>query len=205
MSLHPPLPLLALAAVPRWPTQRTRALGGRVRGNALRDWGVEVRRRFGPMAADLVRERLGASAGALPDAPGRHDWIPLELQIRLLQVLTDSLLEGDPLRLEGLLNASTGAADRALVLAGRLAGPGMVLRMAGSWHASVCDVGRCEAEVDSGRATLRFTGAEAFDDPSWRLAQAIGVGSIFSSLGRPATRLDGASEAPGSFTLLLAW
>jgi hypothetical protein len=205
MSLHPPLPLAALAAAPRWPAERTRALPGRVRGDALRQWGVHLRRRFGDHAPDAVRARLGVSLDELPDAPGRHCWVPLPLQVRLLQVITDELLDGDALRMDTLFSDSTSAADHALSLAGRIAGPGLVLRMAGGWHASVCDVGRCEAEVDGPRATLRFTGAEAFDDPSWRLSQALGVGSIFTSLRRPATRLEGASEAARSFALLLAW
>ncbi len=205
MSLHPPISLAALAAIPRWPAEHTRAVPGRVRGHALRDWGVHVRRRFGDRAADTIRARLGVTEADLPDAPGRHLWVPIALQIRLLQAISDNLLDGNPLQMDALFSDSTGAADRALTLAGRVAGPGMVLRMAGSWHASVCDVGRCEADVDGHRATLRFTGATAFDDPSWRLSQALGVGSVFTSLKRPATRLDGESDAPRSFTLRLAW
>src|SRR5690606_18481625 len=48
-----------LAREPRWPLERTMALPGQVRGNALRSWGVHVRNRFGATAADKVRDTLG--------------------------------------------------------------------------------------------------------------------------------------------------
>jgi hypothetical protein len=200
-----PLSLSALAAVPRWPAARTMALPGRLRGHALRDWGVHLRARHGDGASDRVRAALGVDEEALPDAPSRRDWIPISLQIRMLQAVSDLWLDGDGLRLEALFTDTNGAADKALALAGRVAGPGMVLRMAGAWHASVCDVGRCEAEVDGGRAVLRFRGAEVFDDPMWQLSQALGMQAMFNTLRRPAKQLTGNGDGSGCFTLWMAW
>ena len=66
-----------LAAEPRWSEDRIRGLAGRVRGNALRSWGLHVARHWGPRAPDLVRSRLGLGADALPDVPTKRHWLPV--------------------------------------------------------------------------------------------------------------------------------
>jgi hypothetical protein len=203
--MTPAASLSALAAVPRWPLPRTLSVPGRVRGHALRDWGAHLARRFGASAPDRVRELLGVAPEVLPDAPTRQRWVPLSLQVRMLQAVADLWFGGDGAALGPLFLDSNGAADKALALVGRVAGPGMVLRMAGSWHASVCDVGRCEAEVDGAQAVLGFRGADIFDEPTWRLAQALGMQAMFTTLGREPARLDAGSDGPRSFTLHMAW
>lgn len=195
----------ALAAAPRWPLARTLALPGRVRGNSLRNWGVHVRNKFHARAPDEVREKLGLSADSLPDEPSKKHWLPIHAQIRLVQIIIDDYLKGDPLAFEHVFEDTSGAAEKAMVLAGRMAGPAMVLRMAGSYHASVCDVGACTATVDGKTATLAFAGATAFDDPTWRFSQTVGMKTMFSSLKRTLTQLEGEVRGPGQFAIHMAW
>lgn len=195
----------ALAAAPRWPLERTLALPGRVRGNSLRNWGIHVRNKFHARAADEIREKLGLSVDTLPDEPSKKHWIPIHAQIRLIQIVIDDYLKGDPLAFEHVFEDTTGTAEKAIVLAGRMAGPAMVLRMAGSYHASVCDVGTCTASIDGKRATLAFSGAAAFEDPTWRFSQTVGMKTMFSSLKRHLNLLEGEVRGPEHFAIHMAW
>jgi len=195
----------AMSREPRWPLERTLALPGQVRGNSLRNWGVHVRNKFHARAADEIRAKLGLSAAQLPDEPTKRHWIPIHAQIRLIQICIDDYLNGDPMVFEHLFEDTSGAAEKALVLAGRMAGPGMVLRMAGTYHSGVCDVGVCSPTVDGKSATLRFTGAEAFDDPTWRFGQLVGMRTMFATLKRTLHTLDGEAPRPGEFIIHLAW
>ena len=193
-----------LAREPRWPLERTLALPGRLRGNALRAWGLHVDQRFGPGAADRVRDRLLMTASDLPDVPGKKRWYPVHLQTRLVSAIIDEHLGGDAMAFESVFEETTGTAEKALVLAGRMTGPGIVLRMAGSYHGSVCDVGRCIPEVSTGRATLEFEGAEAFDDPTWRFANMVSMKTMFGSLKRELDVLEGEHRRHG-FIIHMQW
>lgn len=194
-----------LARVEPWSRERTLALPGRLRGNALRAWGAHVDHRFGKGAADRVREHLGMSSNDLPDQPSKKHWYPVHLQTRLVRFIIDELLAGDALAFESVFEESTGTAEKALVLAGRMTGPGLVLRMAGTYHSSVCDVGKCIPDVSSGRAVLEFKDAETFDDPTWRLANMISMKSMFSSLKRNLDSIHGEEPGPKSFTIRMQW
>ena len=194
-----------LAREPRWPLERTLAVPGRVRGNALRAWGVHVDQRFGPGSADAVRDELRMSASDLPDIPGKKRWYPLHVQTRLVNIIIDRLLDGDALAFESVFEESTGTAEKALVLAGRMTGPGIVLRMAGSYHGSVCDVGRCVPDVSVGRATLEFKGAETFDDPTWRFANMVSMKTMFQSLKRDLELLEGEQNGAHAFRIRMRW
>jgi hypothetical protein len=194
-----------IAAAPRWPLERTLALPGRVRGNSLRNWGVHVRQKFAPHAPDAIRAQLGLTTNDLPDEPTKKHWIPVHAQIRLVQIIIDDWLQGHALGFENVFEDTTGTAEKAMVLAGRMAGPAMVLRMAGTYHESVCDVGRCEPHVDGRRATLRFVGAEAFDDPTWRFSQMVGMKTMFSSLKRNLTHFAAEIPGPQVFAIHMAW
>lgn len=194
----------ALAKTPRWPLDWTLALPGEVRGNALRNWGVHVRRRFGPEAPDRVRAALGLGRDVLPDEPTKKHWLPIHSQIRLVQIIIDEYLGGDALRFESVFEDTTGAAEKVLLLAGRMAGPAMVLRMAGSYHESVCSVGQCIPNVGSGVATLEFKGAAVFADPTWRFIQTIGMKGMFAQLKKPLDLIEGES-GDEAFKIHMRW
>ncbi|MCC6623601.1 MAG: hypothetical protein IT385_20250 [Deltaproteobacteria bacterium] len=193
-----------LARVPRWPLEWTLALPGEVRGNSLRNWGVHVRRRFGPNAPSRVRELIGVPAEVLPDEPTKKHWVPVHTQIRMVQAIIDEFLGGDPLPFQSIFEDTTGAAEKVMVLAGRMAGPGMVLRMAGSYHESVCSVGKCVPTVDGGAATLEFRGAAVFADPTWRFVQAVGMKGIFTTLKRRLELLEG-EGGDDAFKIHMRW
>jgi len=194
-----------LANVPRWPIERTLALPGRVRGNALRNWGVHVRNKFGPRAADEIRAKLGLTAVEMPDEPTKKHWIPISAQIRLVQIAIDDYLGGNPFAFESLFEDTSGAAEKAMVLAGRMAGPAMVLRMAGSYHTGVCDVGTCTPTVEGKTATVIFSGADVFGDPTWRFSQVVGMKTMFTTLKREIKLLEGEALGPRQFAIHMAW
>lgn len=194
-----------LAREPRWPLERTLAIPGRLRGNALRAWGHHIDQHFGRGSADRVRQHLGMSTSELPDVPGKKHWYPVYLQCRLFAFVIDELLGGDALALEALFEESTGTAEKALVLAGRMTGPGIVLRMAGTYHASVCDVGRCHPEVHSGKATLDFQDAEIFADPVWRFTNLLSIKTMVQSLKRKVDLIAGEEHGPRGFLLRVHW
>jgi len=194
-----------MARVEPWPLERTIAVPGRLRGNALRAWGVHVDQRFGKGSADRVRHHLKMTASDLPDAPSKKQWYPVHLQTRLVRFVIDDLLGGDALAFESVFEESTGTAEKALVLAGRMTGPGIVLRMAGTYHASVCDVGKCIPDVSTGRAVLDFRDADTFEDPTWRFANMISMKTMFGSLKRTLDVLEGEEHGPRSFVIRMQW
>lgn len=196
--------LEGLAKVPRWPLDWTLALPGEVRGNSFRNWGVQVRRRFGAGAPDKVRATLGLTPEVLPDEPTKKHWVAIHTQIRMAQVIIDEFLDGDAMRFESIFEDSSGAAEKMLVLAGRMAGPGMVLRMAGSYHESVCTVGKCQPTVNGGSATLEFRGASVFADPTWRFLQTIGMKGMFAHLKKPLDSIEG-EPGDDAFKIHMRW
>lgn len=205
MSLNSTRTSLAeLAKAPRWPIEQTLALSGQVRGNALRNWGIHVRRRFGPKAPDRVRELMGLSADVMPDEPTKRHWLPIHAQIRMVQVVVDEYLDGDAMRFDAVFEDTTGMAEKVLVIAGRMAGPGMVLRMAGKYHGDVCTVGKCNPTVNGGSATLDFNGAPVFADPTWRFVQTLGMKAMFATLKKPLDLIEG-EGGHESFKIHMRW
>lgn len=194
-----------LARAPRWSDERTLALPGRVRGNALRAWGIHIKNRFGSGAADRVRAHLGLTSDELPDVPTKKHWYPVHLQLRLVEFVVDTFLDGHTMAFESVFEETTGTAEKALVLAGRMTGPGLVLRMAGTYHESVCDVGRCTPDVTSGRATLDFANAEVFGHPTWRFANTLGMQTMFASLKRKLTLIEGEDRGERGFVIRMVW
>lgn len=194
-----------IAKAPRWPIEKTLALPGRVRGNSLRNWGIHVRNKFHGGAADEIRTRLGLTSNEMPDEPTRKHWIPLHAQIRLVQIVIDDYLKGDILQFEHVFEDTGSTAEKAMVLAARMAGPAMVLRMAGTYHTGVCDVGQCQPTVDGKTATLAFSGTQAFDDPTWRFSQMVGMKTMFMTMKRQLLVLEGESISPGAFSIHMAW
>ncbi len=190
---------------PRWPTERTLALPGNLRGNAFRAWGLHVRSRFGHGAPDKVRAFLGLDSKSLPDVPTKKDWYPVHVQLRMMQFIIDEFLGGDARAFESVFEETSTTAEKTLVLAGRMTGPGLVLRMSGTYHESVCTVGRCTPDVGSGRATLDFQGAEVFGDPTWRFSNMVGMQSMFTSLKRKLDLLEGEDRGDSGFVIRMAW
>lgn len=194
-----------LAYAPRWQEERTLALPGRFRGNALRAWGVHIRNRFGTDAPNKVRAHLGFTAAELPDIPTKKHWYPMHLQLRLIEFVIDDLLGGNAMAFESVFEESTGTAEKALVLAGRMTGPGLVLRMAGTYHESVCDVGKCTPDVSSGKATLDFSDADVFGHPTWRFGNTLSMQTMFGSLKRKLTLIEGEDRGDRGFLIRMAW
>jgi len=197
--------LQELAALPRWPIEKTLALPGQVRGNALRAWGIHVKNRFGADAPDKVRRHLGYDANDLPDVPTKKHWYPIHLQIRLIEFIVDEFLGGNAMGFESVFEESTGTAEKALVLAGRMTGPGLVLRMAGTYHGSVCDVGTCTPDVGSGKATLDFSGADVFGHPTWRFGNTLSMATMFASLKRKLTLIEGEDRGERGYLIRMQW
>ena len=129
----------------------------------------------------------------------------MHLQTRLVRYVIDELLDGDALKFESVFEESTGTAEKALVLAGRMTGPGLVLRMAGTYHESVCDVGKCTPDVSSGKATLDFSDADVFGHPTWRFGNTLSMRTMFGSLKRKLTLIEGEDRGDRGFLIRMAW
>lgn len=194
-----------LAAEPRWPLERTMALPGQIRGNALRAWGTHVARHWGPRAPDAVRERLGLDATTLPDVPTKRDWLPIWVQIRLAEVIVDTWCGGDILSFERLFAETSGAGDKVMRWAAAQLGPTAVLRRSAAYHTSVCTVGSLDASADTRSARLDFRGADVFGHPTWRILQAMGMRTMFDFMKRSLVDLHGLDGHPRDFVLALAW
>jgi hypothetical protein len=194
-----------LLDAPRWPGERLRAIRGQVRGAVLRDWSANVARRFGPLAVGELRARTGLPPSLLPDLPGSSSWLPAWVQL----AVTDDLLENQlasraagllPLLREDVLQA-LGPARR---LGPRLLGPAGLLRHAAAAHRETFDLGQLRGEVEARTATLTWTGAELFGNPTWRLLQASAC-VIALELGGARPRVGLGTLTDESCSLNLAW
>ncbi|TNF26937.1 MAG: hypothetical protein EP329_20325 [Deltaproteobacteria bacterium] len=194
-----------LAATPRWPLERILALPGLLRGNALRGWGTHVARHWGPGAPDRVRELLGVSATTLPDVPAKRDWLPIWVQLRLAQVIVDEWCGGDMLGFEDLFAETSGTGDKVMRWAAAQLGPTAVLRRAGSYHASVCTVGSCDATADARSARLDFRGADVFGNPTWRLLNTMSIRTMFTFMKKRLVTIHGVDVSPRDYVIEVAW
>jgi len=194
-----------LAATPRWPLERTLALPGQLRGNALRAWGTHVARHWGPRATDRVRELLGLHAKTLPDVPTKRDWMPIWVQLRLAEVIVDEWCEGDMLGFEALFAETSGTGDKVMRWVAAQLGPTAVLRRAGSYHTSVCTVGSLDASADARSARLDFRGADVFGNPTWRLLNMMSMRTMFSFMKKRLTSISGVDVSPRDYIIELEW
>ncbi|MCA9518873.1 MAG: hypothetical protein KC635_28250 [Myxococcales bacterium] len=194
-----------LAAEPRWSEDRIRGLAGRVRGNALRSWGLHVARHWGPRAPDLVRSRLGLGADALPDVPTKRHWLPVWAQIKLAHVIVDEWLDGDILAFEKVFGETAGTGDKVIRWVAAKLGPTAVLKRADSYHESVCDVGKCLTTANATSARLDFRGADVFGNPTWRILNMMGMSTMFDFMKRDMGVLVGYDEGPRDFVIEMAW
>jgi hypothetical protein len=194
-----------LAATPRWPLERTLALPGQIRGNALRAWGTHVAEHWGPQAPDRVRELLGLPASTLPDVPTKRDWMPIWVQLRLAQVIVDEWCGGDMLGFETLFAETSGTGDKVMRWAAAQLGPTAVLRRAGSYHASVCTVGALDATADARSARLDFRGADVFGDPTWRLLNTMSIRTMFTFMKKRLLSIHGVDSGQRDYMIELTW
>jgi hypothetical protein len=195
-----------IAATPRWSADRTRALEGTCRGDALGEWGINLTRRFGDDALVRVRSRLDPIAAAVPARTGPKDRFPVFAQIDITEGIIDECLGGDPLELYSLAAEDTrrGVNRVSLALLRRL-GPPRVFKLAPRLHGRVYDVGRLDADVDKNSARLHFSGATLFEHPTWRLLQLYANATLLELAGVEGAEVSGEERGAQSFGVIVRW
>ena len=195
----------SLAAVPRWPLERTLTLPGRSRGDLLGGWGDNVIKRFGPDALARVRRRLPASLQELAPVLTTRDWVPVFAQLVLTEAIVDEHLAGDMLALYPLLVADTRAGMGRVQLAiVRALGPARALRLAPRQFEKTQERGSLAVEIDRKRATLRFRGSPLFEHPSWRVLQVLATRVLLELTETPGTVV-GEAPGPETFDAIATW
>lgn len=192
--------------MPPWPPEQVQALAGRCRGALLRDWAAHLRRDFGDDAVVRLRDALGLTPRALPDAPVRKAWYPVGHQIAITRWVGETLLDGDLLALEPLLFTAThGARDRVIEWAMATVGVGFVFRQGERLHGWLYDRGRVRCAVQRNNARFDWSGAEFFGNPTWRLLQCFAVRATIRSLGREVVELTAVDPGPARYSLAVTW
>lgn len=167
-----------------WSDERLRALPGRCRGAAVGNWADACRRRWGQPAVDGLREALGADGQLLADEPPKTAWLPIHLWLRLTDAIVARHLNGDLSLLEPLVVEDARlAAGLTAKLVARQLGPARILGASGRVHGWLYDVGEAVAEVQESSATLRWTGAEVFEQPTWRALQVFALRGAIETAG----------------------
>lgn len=191
---------------PRWDVGRVRGLQGRCRGSLLRSWADGVRRRWGDEGVRTIRDGLGNLSAELPDEPAPDAWIPVSAQILATDLVIERLLGGDVAALEPLLAADTARArDKVLGWVVRTVGPGAVYRASGRVHPHLYDVGRVDARVRHGEATLVWSGAPLFENPTFRSLQVLGNHILLRMMGREDVSLTAPAPPADGFALCVTW
>ncbi len=195
-----------LASSARWELERIKALEGRCVGSLMKDWAVNLRQRFGEHAEAHVRNCLGDWSEALPAAPVPSVWLPVALKLRTFDVIRDEFLGGDLLRLEAMLwedlERDTSPTARGML---RLTGPNVLLRQAGTFHAKLYDQGTLLAQVGWGEATLDFSKALFFGNPTWRILQAFALRFLLKLTGREERELVALPAKEDAFRIRIRW
>lgn len=194
-----------LVAAPRWPLDRTMALGGRVRGDTLGAWGTNLVKRFGGGALERVRARLPVELRAIAPVLGDRDRVPVFAQIVVTEAIVDEFLGGDKLALLPLLVADTrvglGAVRHTTM---RLMGIGNVIRLGPRTFRDVHDNGEHDVDVSRARAEMRFWGNPLFGHPTWRVLQVFATCVLFELVGKEGTVV-GDDTRPDAFTAIATW
>ncbi|MCB9644738.1 MAG: hypothetical protein H6728_16815 [Myxococcales bacterium] len=190
----------------RWEISQVHALPGRCIGSLLKDWAKNASARWGQGAEAQIREALGEWERHLPSSPQDTDWLPVALQIRTFEVITDLFLEGDLLRLEetmweDLMRGSRPSALRLL----RMTGPNVLLRQAAGFHPKMYDEGRLDVKVGWGQADLSLSGAAFFGNPTWRLLQLFALRFLLRMTERKEVELVGFPVAEDGFQVRVRW
>lgn len=196
----------ALAAEPRWERARVMALQGRCRGVLLRGWQQLCVKRWGHGAVARVRAALGPDSRLLPDKPSRLAWLPVGLQVRVTDVIIDTLLGGDALGIEAALMENSLAASDGMV--GRMAkalGPAGLLRRANEWQAHLYDTGRVTVRLGENEAFATFEASELYQNPTWRLLQLATQRMVITRSGHHITELHGLEPRGGGYGVHVRW
>ena len=199
MSQQVGLDLQALASLPPWSPDNTRALDGCLRGSLLKDWGIHVERHWGPEAPAALIDALGFDLTLRPDL-GR--WYPVWVQLRLTELIIEHHLHGDakaliPVIWEDAMRSAGPIAATAL----RLAGPVRILRRAPGSFSGFYDQVQAKAVIEDDRIQVRYTGPRHVDHPTWQLLQALSITGLFQMAGISNWLLVTTSPDPGVFEL----
>lgn len=198
--------LARLAARTRWEPERTLALPGRCRGSVLAHWADNVRRRFGVAALARVRAGLPAWARDLPDEPPRDIWFPVGLQLHLTELVVDTCLDGDMLRLEAPLHEDIRRTlPRGTAMLVRALGPGRILARAEQIHPQLYDVGHARVRSETLGASVRCHGAALFGHPSFALLQAFAHRGLVELSGRRVHSLRASCPSDDALSIELRW
>ncbi len=201
------LPTLAgLASAPTWTPEELSVLVGRCRGAVIGKWAEGCRRRWGDGAPDTIRLDLGVDATQLPDVPAKSEWLQVALWLRLTDAIVARFLDGDALALEPLMvaDARRSAGLTARVVARQLGGL-RILGATGKIHGWLYDVGHAEAAVEDGEATIHWSGAALFGQPTWRLLQVFGLRGAIASAGGRAPGVELLPCDADAFKLIVRW
>lgn len=198
--------LRVLAGAPRWDEGRTDALGGEVDQVTIRHWARNVRERHGADAVARVQRELGAWAERVPLEPEAEARIAVAAQARLTEAVADALHGGDLFPLAAITREDVRRDVSAAARLGlRAYGAVRALRHVPEVHAKLYDVGAASVDVRRGRATVRYTGAPLFAQPTWRFLVVVSLGlAVEGGAGRPPreARTDGGDA---SFEVELGW
>ena len=195
-----------LAAVPAWDLEEQLATPGMCRGSLLRDWAVHLRRRVGPELVALLRTELDIDEASLPDQPKAMAWFPVGYQVALTRRIVDLTLGADMLALEPWLIAdATRARDRVIQLALRTIGPRRVLASAPKIHRHLYDVGEVAVVVGRRSATVRFSSARLFANPTWRVLQLFATRGMLAGFKRTITLLEADDSSSDGFEIQVEW
>ncbi len=178
------------------------ALGGRVRGSLLKDWGVHVERRWGRGAPEALVEALGFD---LAIRPAQGAWFPVWVQLRLTELIIERHLGGDRAALAPLIWEDAALSAGPLATAAlRLAGPVRILKRAPGSFSGLYDQVQATTELDDQRIAVRFTGPDHVDQPTWKLLQATSLTGLVQMAGLSDWSLAASSPSPGAFDLTLS-
>lgn len=173
----------------------------KVRGLLLRGWADYVSAHFGDDA-------VGGICAAVPEIAQDVEpleWYPATWQLAVTQYIVAQACRGDEDRaIASLIDYGMGTADAMALRAARWLGPERVFRLAPKIHRHLYNVGECDTQTRRGSATLRWSGAALFADPTWQLLQKAAVLGVLAAAGRRRDGLDAASQGDGC-SLTIGW
>lgn len=194
-----------LAQTPRWPAERTLALPGRVRGDALGNWGENLKRRFGSDAVDRIRARVSPETAKVAPKLGAKDSIAIFSQIEITEAVVDLFFDGDIVGIEPMLVEDTRRAIGTVgVLFLRGVGPKRVLEHAATGYSMFYDQGKVEVEAQRRSGRIIYRDAAHMDNPTWRVLQVFAQRTLYA-LGGTEAGVTTAEVGPQAFAIDLSW
>ena len=200
-----PLTIATLAEQPRWDLDRTLALPGWCRGDALGPWGENLTRRFGADALTRVRRQLPAEHARIAPVLTARDTVPAHAQLVLTEAIVDEFLGGDLRALAPLLiedtRASIGRIQRAVV---KTMGAHRAIAHGARGFRDIYDRASADAATAKGRARVPFRGHELFAQPTWRALQLMATATVLDLAGTPGT-VTGEDLGDDAFATVATW